>query len=234
MLKNRFMYNLKNLQYRIKYKFKNQKILLLSLTHRSYSNIHNERLEFLGDSVLNFLVTKKIYEKFSPESEGYMTRIRSNLVNGKNLLKIAKKLQLNKYILLGQGEIKMKGQYKKSILSNTVEAIIGAIFLDCKNTKIIENIINKLFFKKKKNFYLNKNKKDFKTLLQEYLQKYKLELPKYLIIKKEGKDHEKIFTVQCKININNKKKIAKGIGNNKKKAEQIAAKKILLQLKIKT
>ncbi len=222
------MYRINKLQNKIKYKFKNKKILILSLTHRSYSINHNERLEFLGDSILNFIITKKIYKKFFLEKEGYMTRIRSNLVNRENLLKIAQKLELNKYILLGQGEIKMKGQYKKSILSNTVEAIIGGIFLDSNNIKIVENIINKLFFKNNKFFYIKKNSKDFKTLLQEYLQKLKLPLPKYLVVNKQGKDHEKKFTVQCKIKY--LKKITEGKGNNKKKAEQIAAKKALINL----
>ncbi len=226
------MIDIKKLQKKLKYKFKNIKILYLSLTHRSYSDKHNERLEFLGDSILNFVITKKIFTFLKFKTEGYMTRIRSNLVNGKNLLKIAKNLKLNKYIFLGQGEIKMKGQYKKSILSNTVEALIGGIFVDSNNIAIIENIINKLFFKKKTKLCLQQNKKDFKTILQEYLQKFKLQLPKYFVIKKEGKDHEKIFTVCCKIQIFSLKKLAKGTGNNKKKAEQIAAKKILLKLKV--
>ncbi len=224
--------NINNLENKIKYFFKNKKILILSLTHRSYSNKHNERLEFLGDSILNFIITQKIYKKLYLEEEGYMTRIRSNLVNKKNLFKIAQKLELSKYIFLGKCEIKMKGQYKKSILSNTVEAIIGGIFLDSNNIKTVENIISNLFLKNYKNFFLKKKKKDFKTILQEYLQKIKLPLPKYLVIKKKGKDHEQIFTVQCKINFFKKEKITEGIGNNKKKAEQLAAKKALITLKI--
>ncbi len=217
--------NTKDLQKKIKYKFINIKILLLSLTHRSYSNNHNEKLEFLGDSILNFLITKKIYKYFSKEKEGYMTRIRSNLVNSKNLFKIAKKLKLNKYIILGQGETKMLGQFKKSILSNTVEAIIGGVFIDSNNINIIEKIVNDLFFK---NFNLKKNIKDPKTILQEYSQKLKLPLPKYFIVKKQGKDHEQIFTIHCKM----KNLITIGKGNNKKTAEQIAAKKALINLGI--
>ncbi len=217
--------NIKDLQKKIKYNFINKKLLILSLTHRSYSNNHNEKLEFLGDSILNFLITKKIYKYFSEEKEGYMTRIRSNLVNSKNLFKIAKKLKLNKYIILGQGETKMLGQFKKSILSNTVEAIIGGIFIDCNNINIIGKIVDNLFFK---NFYIKKNIKDPKTTLQEYSQKFKLPLPKYLIVKKQGKDHEQIFTIHCKI----KNSITIGKGNNKKTAEQIAAKKALINLGI--
>ncbi len=219
------------LEKKIKYNFINKKILILSLTHRSYSINHNERLEFLGDSILNFIITKKIYYKFLNKKEGFMTRIRANLVNKKNLFKIAKKLKLNKYILLGQGEIKMKGQYKKSILANTVESIIGAIFTDSKNINIVEKIIEIWFFKKNfKNIYTKNNQKDYKTILQEYLQKLKLPLPKYYIIKKKGKDHEQIFTIHCKIN--NLKKITEGKGYSKKKAEQIAAKKALINLGI--
>ncbi len=212
------------LQKKIKYFFKKIKILKICLTHRSYNIKNNEKLEFLGDSILNFIITKIIYKKFLNKKEGYMTRLRSNLVNKKNLFKISKNLKLNKYIYLGQCEIKMKGQYKKSILANTLEAIIGGIYLDSKNINILEKIIKYLFIKNK---ILNKiNKKDPKTILQEYLQKYKIPLPKYYIINKKGKDHEKIFTVHCKIN----NKITKGIGKNKKKAEQIAAKKALIKL----
>ncbi len=215
---------MKNLQNKIKYKFKKKKILITCLTHRSYNKNHNEKLEFLGDSILNFIITKIIYNKFSYKEEGYMTRLRSNLVNKKNLFKIAKNIKLNKYIYLGNCEIKMNGQYKKSILANTLEAIIGGIFLDSNNINIIENTIKYLFLNK--TILFNKNNKDPKTILQEYLQKYKISLPKYYVYNKKGKDHEKIFTVHCKIN----NKITKGKGKNKKKAEQIAAKKALLKL----
>ncbi len=212
------------LQKIIKYKFKNIKILKLCLTHRSFNKNHNEKLEFLGDSILNFIITKIIYKKFSNKKEGYMTRIRSNLVNKKNLFKIAKNIKLNKYISLGQCEIKMKGQFKKSILANTLEAIIGGIYLDSKNIIFVEKTIKILFLNNK--IFKKTNWKDPKTILQEYLQKYKISLPKYYIFNKKGKDHEKIFTVHCKIN----NKITKGKGKNKKKAEQIAAKKALSKL----
>ncbi len=223
---NKFHY----LEQKLKYTFINKKILFLSLTHRSYSNNHNERLEFLGDSILNFIITKKIYKKFYKKKEGFMTRIRANLVNKNNLSKIAQKLKLNKYILLGQGELKMLGQYKISILANTLEAIIGAIFIDSKNILIIENIIKKLFFNYKNNKILNKknNQKDYKTILQEYLQKIKLPLPKYYISDKKGKEHKQIFIVKCKINL--LKKITKGIGYSKKEAEQKSAKKSLIKI----
>ncbi len=215
---------MKKLQKKIRYKFFKKKILILCLTHRSFNKYHNEKLEFLGDSILNFIITKIIYKKYLHKEEGYMTRIRSNLVNKKNLFKIAKNIKLNKYINLGKCEIKMKGQYKKSILANTLEAIIGGIYLDSNNINIVENTIKYLFLNKK--ILNNKNKKDPKTILQEYLQKYKISLPKYYIYDKKGKDHEKIFTVHCKI----KNNITKGQGKNKKKAEQIAAKKALIKL----
>ncbi len=220
--------NINYLEKKIKYKFNNKKILFLSLTHRSYNNNHNERLEFLGDSILNFIITNKIYKKFYNFQEGIMTRIRSKLVNKNNLFKIANKIKLYKYILLGNGEIKNnKKNNKKSILANTLEAIIGAIFIDSKNIKITEKIIKYLFFK---NQILNTkyNYKDYKTLLQEYLQKIKLPLPKYYLGKIKGKDHKQIFTIYCKIN--NLNKISKGISYNKKNAEQIAAKNILINL----
>ncbi len=223
------MINIKSLEKKIKYKFTNKKILFLSLTHRSYNFKHNERLEFLGDSILNFIITKKIYYKFNNYKEGLMTRIRSKLVNKINLFKIANKLKLNKYIILGYGETKNNKLYKKSILANTLEAIIGGIYLDSKNIKIIEKIIKILFFKK--NFFKKKyNYKDYKTMLQEYLQKKKLPLPKYYLGKIFGKEHEQIFTIYCKINILNKFTIGKG--KSKKYAEQISAKKALINLGI--
>ncbi len=220
------MIKIKNLEKIIKYKFKKKKTLILSLTHKSYSINHNERLEFLGDSILNFIITKKIYKKYKNIKEGLMTRIRSKLVNKKNLFKIAKKIKLNKYIILGNSENKQEKQ-NKSIISNALEALIGAIFIDS-NIKNIEKIIKNLFFKK----YINikNNFKDYKTILQEHLQKLKLPLPIYYIKKKNGKDHNKIFTIHCKIN--NINKITKGIGYNKKYAEQMAAKKALINLNI--
>ncbi len=214
------------LERKIKYKFIKKKILILSLTHRSYSNFHNERLEFLGDSILNFIITKKIFKKYINIKEGLMTRIRSKLVNKNNLLKIANNLKLNKYIILGNGE-KTQKSYKKSILANTLEAIIGGIYIDCKNIKIIEKIINKLFFYKN-NLNIKYDFKDYKTILQEYLQKLKLPLPMYYIKKKHGKDHKKIFIINCKIN--KLKKKTKGKGNNIKQAQQIAAKNALINL----
>ncbi len=221
------MINIKNLEKKIKYKFINKNILFMSLTHKSYNINHNERLEFLGDSILNFIITKKIYNKFYNYKEGLMTRIRSKLVNKKNLFKIANKLKLNKYILLGYGEIKNNKLYKKSILANTLEAIIGAIYIDSKNINKVEKIIKILFLNKKK---INKkfNYKDYKTILQEYLQKKKLPLPKYFLANTTGKDHEQIFTIYCKIK--NLNKFTKGKGKNKKYAEQIAAKKALINL----
>ncbi len=223
------MINIKSLEKKIKYKFNNKKILIISLTHRSYNNNHNERLEFLGDSILNFIITKKIYKNFSNIKEGVMTRIRSRLVNKKNLFKIANKINLNKYILLGNGEIKNKKIYnKKSILANTIEAIIGAIYIDSKNINKTEKIIKLLFFKNNIFNIKKYNYKDYKTILQEYLQKLKLPLPKYFLGKKQGKDHDQIFTIYCKIK--NSNKITKGKGKNKKNAEQIAAKKALINL----
>ncbi|WDI78873.1 ribonuclease III [Candidatus Purcelliella pentastirinorum] len=220
---------LTSLQKKIGYTFSNQKILKQTLTHRSANKQHNERMEFLGDAILNYVISSTLYKNFPTIREGNMSRIRSNLVNGNTLTIIAKEFTLGQYLNLGPGEIKNKGFKKKSILANSIEALIGGIFLDS-NIITIEKIILKWYKKKLQNIYPNKIFKDPKTRLQEYLQKMNLPLPSYSLIKMEGITHEQKFTIQCKIN--NKTDLILGIGLSKKKAEQEAAKQALIKLKI--
>lgn len=229
ILKNMNNVSLIKLQKKIGYIFNNTKILKQTLTHRSANKKHNERMEFLGDAILNYVISNILYKNFPQIEEGNMSRIRSTLVNGYTLTKIAKKFTLGRYLNLGPGEIKNKGFQKESILANSIEALIGGIFLDS-NITTIEKIIFKWYKKKIENIYPNKTFKDPKTRLQEYLQKMNLPLPLYSLIKVEGKTHTQKFTIQCKINKKINSILGKGL--SKKKAEQDAAKKMLIKLKI--
>jgi len=205
--------------------FKNKELLRQALTHKSWVNEHpnviqsNERLEFLGDAVLEFIVSSILYQKFPNEEEGYLTALRSNLVNTTNLSKVALRLKIGEAIQLSKGEEETGGRNNPSILADTVEAIIGAIYLDSgiETAKkfIEENITNNLEEKIKQPL------KDPKSLLQEIVQAKDLPAPKYQVIKEEGPDHAKIFTVEV---IFDSKVQAIGKGKNKSEAEQEAAK----------
>jgi len=222
--------SLVNLQQVLGYTFKQKKILEQALTHRSSSIVHNERLEFLGDSILNFVITNALYKNFPLANEGEMSRMRAALVKGKTLVKIANEFHLGPFLQLGQGELKSGGIRRESILANTVEAIIGSIFLDS-NIQTIEKLILKWYKTRLHKINPNENKKDFKTRLQEYLQSKHYPLPSYLIVNIFGEAHNQTFIIHCKI-----KKIKKrivGIGSSRRKAEQVAAQNALIRLGIK-
>lgn len=204
--------------------FTNQKLYLQALTHRSWVNENdgdrgtNERIEFLGDAVLEFVVSKAIYDKYPNEEEGYLTALRANLVNTKNLSQVAEKLKIGEEIFLSKGEIEGGGRTNNSLLADTVEAIIGALFLDQgieASKKFIEkNIL--IDVDKKASLPL----KDPKSLLQEKVQAKNLPAPKYQVVSEEGPDHNKMFTVEVIIN---NQPTAKGVGKSKSEAEQDAA-----------
>jgi len=218
--------NLKELQNIMGYNFKNQNLLELSLTHKSYDNFNNnEKLEFLGDRVLGLIISKKLLEIYPSEKEGIIDKKFANLVNKKTCSIIAKKMNINKFMLLGPSHKSLQRSADK-ILSDSLEALIGAIYLDS-NIKSVEEFILK-FWKK----YLDESSVtliDSKTLLQEYsLKKYK-ELPKYTFYKKIGPQHRPIFKTD--VQIPNSKKII-GSGTSKKNAQQNAANKLLRSLEI--
>ena len=218
--------NLKELQNIMGYNFKNQNLLELSLTHKSYDNFNNnEKLEFLGDRVLGLIISKKLLEIYPSEKEGIIDKKFANLVNKKTCSIIAKKMNINKFMLLGPSHKSLQRSADK-ILSDSLEALIGAIYLDS-NIKSVEEFILK-FWKK----YLDESSVtliDSKTLLQEYsLKKYK-ELPKYTFYKKIGPQHRPIFKTD--VQIPNSKKII-GSGTSKKNAQQNAASKLLRSLEI--
>ena len=210
----------------LNYNFKDSNLLKLSLTHKSFDNINNnEKLEFLGDRVLGLIISKKLIEIYPNEKEGIIDKKFANLVNKKTCSLIAKKLNLKKYLYLGPSHRNLERSADK-ITSDSLEAIVGAIYLDG-GLKSAEKFILNFW-----NFYLDKSVItliDSKTQLQEYsLKKYK-ELPKYKVHKQSGPQHSPVFKVE--VHIKNSKKIV-ATGNSIKKAQQNAAKKLLIDLNI--
>lgn len=214
---------------KLNYKFQNSALLKQALTHCSAGNENNERLEFLGDSLLNLIITEALYHKFPFETEGKLSRLRATLVKGETLAKIAKDINIGDYLYLGQGELKSGGFRRESILADALEAIFAAIHLDggiaeCKK------VILYLYTSRLDDTNLVNNLKDPKTQLQEFLQSNKLPLPIYTLTKTIEKNNEQIFCVTC--TIPDKNLIAKGSGANRKKAEQIAAEIILNKMQV--
>ena len=222
---------LEKLEKNIGYCFKNKKILEKALTHTSYAYEHhvesNEKLEFLGDSILEFLSSKYLYEKYSKLKEGEMTKVRASVVCEKSLHKVAKKHDFSDFLFLGKSEQISGGKYRTAILADSVEAVIAAMYLDGGiepvEKFIIENLKEEIEFATK-----NVGIKDYKTVLQEKLQvngDIKIE---YEITNEIGPDHDKRFEAQVKCE---GKVLAKGEGKSKKEAEMQAAKKALENLK---
>jgi ribonuclease-3 len=210
------------------YHFKQSDLLEQALTHRSYSrNKNNERLEFLGDSVLNLVISQYIYELEPGADEGDLSRIRSSLVNEEALARVARDIGLGDFIYLGSGELKSGGFRRSSILSDTLEAIIGAIYLDSGFDKARDTILF-LYRNYLRTLPDTDTLKDAKTQLQEYLQSKQLDLPEYTVIKTTGKSHDQVFTVSCRVT--SLQVQSSGTGSSRKKAEQNAAKKMLDQL----
>ncbi len=209
------------------YSFSQPELLCQALTHRSYGRPHNERLEFLGDSVLNCAVAGLVFRYFSSLPEGDLSRLRANLVNQQALFKLAQTLDLGKQIKLGEGELKSGGCSRPSILADALEAFLGAVYLDGGFTKAEEVVIT-LFTPLLHRFDPQNLGKDPKTLLQEYLQSRKLMLPQYSVIITSGEAHQQQFHVECvipKLNIR-----TMGEGASRRSAEQEAAKRAYEQV----
>ncbi|WXU00837.1 MAG: Ribonuclease 3 [Catillopecten margaritatus gill symbiont] len=215
------------LQKQINYKFKNSGLLKQALTHRSVGKNNNERLEFLGDSILGAVVARELYQRFPDIGEGKLSRFKSYVVRGQTLGLIASKLNLSNLLILGPGELKSGGHNRKSIQADAVEAILGAILLES-NFETVNTVILDLFKEYLDEINPSDTLKDFKTKLQEHLQKFRQTLPKYTLIQTIGKDHNAIFTVRCllqdqKIQV---EQDAKSI----KRAEQMCAEALLKRL----
>jgi ribonuclease-3 len=208
----------------IGYTFNDQALLIQALTHRSAKGAHNERLEFLGDSILGFVIAECLFSKFPNEDEGDLTRMRSSLVKGVTLAEIGRDFNLGDYLILGPGELKSGGHRRDSILEDAVEAIIGAIFLDSDNEQC-KKIILDWFADRLTIIKPGIGQKDPKTRLQEYLQSRKISLPLYEVIHTSGQSHNQQFTVLCTTSVIKTEVIAKG--SSRRKAEQTAAQQVL-------
>ncbi len=216
------------LQKNLSYEFNDIDLLRRALTHRSVSKNNNERLEFLGDSVLGCIISEELYSRHTSIDEGQLSRLRSHLVRGNTLANLAKKLSISENLILGQGELKSGGFRRESILADTFEAILGAIFLDS-DYLTVKRVTMLLFSDLLNEAKAEDSLKDFKTQLQELLQKRGHSLPLYELLETKGKDHNAIFYVSCyveelKITV---EKNAKSI----KRAEQACAQSILEEIK---
>ncbi|RLA08805.1 MAG: ribonuclease III [Gammaproteobacteria bacterium] len=226
------MNNVEILEKNLKYRFNSLELLRNSITHRSASQTNNERLEFLGDSILNFVITSEIYKRHTNLKEGELSRLRASMVRKETLCAIANKIDLGDFLYLGSGEKKSGGFRCESILADALEAIIGAIYLDSYyNMDTTQNVIVNLYRNRLNAVPDLKSLKDSKTILQEYLQSQKLDLPSYELLKTEGMAHEQDFIVGCFIESLRIK--TSGRDKSRKKAEQKAAKEALIEIKNK-
>ena len=209
-----------SLQDRLQHHFAQLQLLELALTHRSFSSQHNERLEFLGDSVLNLAVSRMLYLALSDQPEGDLSRVRANLVKQDTLHRLAVDLGLTGMIRLGEGEMRSGGQNRPSILADALEAVIGAVFLDA-GYQAAENLVLRLFEKVTISPTMTAAAKDPKTELQEWLQGRRMQLPIYRVVGTTGAAHQQIFDVECEIV--ELKQTQRGIGNSRRSGEQSAA-----------
>lgn len=222
---------LERLQKTLGYRFTDLAYLKQALTHRSAAMKNNERLEFLGDSILNFVIGKALYEKFPMANEGELSRMRAALVKEETLAIIARQFDLGEYLKLGAGELKSGGYRRESILSDCVEAIIAAIYLDS-GIELVEKQVRLWYRDLLIEMKPGEAQKDPKTRLQEFLQGRKLPLPNYQVMEIKGEAHNQQFKVSCKIA--NVEQQFIGVGTSRRKAEQNAAEQIINQLNIKS
>lgn len=204
-------------------RFRSIELLNLALTHRSCTNEdktpNNEKLEFLGDSVLGMVVATYLYDRLQDKVEGELARIKSYVVSEEALSGLSFDLGIDRLILLGRGEELSGGRNKKAILADALEAVIGAYYVDA-GYEAVERFVLRLMEPEITKVLQNRHRKDYKTILQEYLQKYHRTYPKYLLVKKTGPDHDRTFWISCQIG---QKEYGPASGKNKKEAEQAAA-----------
>ena len=202
-------------------------MLKQALTHRSASKKNNERLEFLGDALLNFIVARRLYERNKNDSEGDLSRLRAALVKGETLADIGRELDVEPHIIVGPGELPSGGARRSSVLANTVEALVGAVLLDG-GFAAAETCVNRLMTERLNTLPDAASLKDSKTRLQEWLQGYGLGLPQYTIESVSGEPHQQAFVIQCLVE--EKQISVSGQGSSRKGAEQDAAQHMLLKL----
>jgi ribonuclease-3 len=208
-------------------KFKQPMLVKRALTHRSAHADNNERLEFLGDSVLGFVIAERLYQKFTEADEGVLSRLRATLVNQTALANIARKLNLGDYLILGSGELKSGGYRRDSILSDAMEALIGALLVD-QGMDACRVWILGLFADQIDGLSMRDWKKDPKTRLQESMQARGLDLPAYTLKSLVGQPHDQSFVVECRVSLT--EETCEGRGSSRKRAEQESAEKMLAKL----
>jgi len=211
----------------LRYQFRDPQLLRLALKHRSAAGAHNERLEYLGDAVLGLVVAEILYQQLPDADEGYLSRLRANLVRRETLADVASGLGLGERIELGSGELKSGGFRRASILANTLEALFGAIYLDGGLDAIRDTIVT-LYDRRLQDLPAPDALKDPKSCLQEILQSRSLDLPVYVIENVEGDDHQRRFTASCSVAALELK--TAGEGSSRRAAEQGAAARMLAQL----
>jgi len=219
---------LETLQQRLQHQFADPSLLKRSLTHRSFSSDHNERLEFLGDSVLGVVVADMLYRRLQNLPEGDLSRVRANLVKQDTLHQLAVSLGLPDVILLGEGEMRSGGQKRPSILADALEAVIGAVYLDA-GFAAAQALVQRLYQAVQINPGMEAIGKDPKTELQEWLQGRRMKLPSYRVVATLGAAHKQSFDVECEIPELNRAE--RGIGGSRRAAEQAAATAMLQILK---
>jgi len=210
--------------------FNQPRLFITALTHRSMGANNNERLEYLGDSVLGFVIAQQLYQLFPTAGEGALSRLRASLVNQSSLAELARQHTLGDYLILGSGELKSGGYRRDSILSDALEAIMGALLLD-QGIDVCRQWILELFAEKLAALRADNWSKDPKTRLQEMMQARKAPLPLYELVTMSGVDHAQLFEVNCSVSLS--VEICTGFGISRKKAEQAAAEKMLTLLQTK-
>jgi ribonuclease III len=212
------------LEERLHYRFTKPEHLVQAMTHRSYSSVHNERLEFLGDSVLNCVIAQLLYQQFPRLDEGELSRVRANVVRQQSLADVALRLGLGEFLKLGEGEMKSGGFRRPSILADALEAIFGAVFIDA-GFERAQDVIASCFQGQLAELASVASDKDHKTQLQEFLQGKRLPLPVYTVIETRGAAHNQDFDVECVIDSFNV--VVHGSGKSRRAAEQAAAEQAL-------
>ena len=209
------------LEERLGYRFTQRQLLEQAVTHRSHGAVHNERLEFLGDAVLNCTVAQLLFQKYARLNEGDLSRLRANLVKQQSLADVAERLGLSDFLRLGEGEMKSGGFRRPSILADTIEATFGAVLVDG-GFEAARDVITRLFEPVLKSVDPKTLGKDSKTLLQEFLQGKRLPLPVYMVVETRGAAHNQEFEVEC--SIPKLELSVRGTGRSRRAAEQSAAK----------
>ncbi len=211
------------------YRFQDESLLKAALTHRSVKGVNNERLEYLGDSIVNFVIADAIFQQCPKAREGDMSRLRAMLVKGETLAELAREFEIGDHLLLGSGELKTGGRGRDSILADAMEAVIAAVYLDS-GMATVHQLVMKWYASRLQDMDSMTGLKDAKTQLQEHLQARRLELPVYDVVDIKGEAHAQIFVVEC--NVVDLNETATADGSSRRKAEQGAAERMLQQLGI--